>query len=61
MGGAVAHEQKLLSKGYRLDESNRTVKLALEAVKRIGREPRLEISGGGSDANALYIKGKEVR
>jgi tripeptide aminopeptidase len=38
---------------YRYDESDPVVQLGMAAVRRIGREPSLHESGGGSDANVM--------
>src|SRR5690606_14672357 len=36
---------------FKHGESDKVVRKASEAVKRVGREPRILASGGGSDAN----------
>jgi tripeptide aminopeptidase len=46
-------------RGYRLDQSAVSVELASEALRRVGREPSLVATGGGSDANALIASGFE--
>ncbi|WP_107727599.1 M20/M25/M40 family metallo-hydrolase [Desmospora activa] len=38
---------------YKYEESDLVVQKAMAAVKRVGREPRLLASGGGSDANVI--------
>ena len=45
---------------YRLDPEQEVVRFASEAIKRTGLEARLEISGGGSDANILNAAGLAV-
>ena len=44
-------------RGYRLDRSARPVRVASEALRRCGHEPRHLATGGGSDANALIAAG----
>jgi tripeptide aminopeptidase len=44
-------------RGYRLDPSAKPVRVASEALRRTGREPKLLATGGGSDANALVAAG----
>jgi tripeptide aminopeptidase len=46
-------------RGYRLRSSARTVRIASEALRRIGHEPSEVATGGGSDANALIARGFE--
>lgn len=38
---------------YKYGESERVVQKAVAAVKKVGRQPRLLASGGGSDANVI--------
>jgi tripeptide aminopeptidase len=47
-------------RGYRLDPKSEAVRIAEEALRRIGHEPRLVATGGGSDANALVASGYEA-
>jgi tripeptide aminopeptidase len=47
-------------KGYRLDPDSPGVRVAMEALRRVGREPSLVATGGGSDANALVPRGFEA-
>lgn len=42
---------------YRLSEEDQVVKMAMQAVRKIGRHPRLLESGGGSDANIFCSYG----
>jgi tripeptide aminopeptidase len=44
-------------RGYRLDPDSKAVEVALQALRRCGREPSLVTTGGGSDANALIARG----
>lgn len=39
--------------GYKYNEETPVVKKAIGAIKRVGREPKLEKSGGGSDGNVF--------
>jgi tripeptide aminopeptidase len=47
-------------RGYRLDPKSESVRLASEALRWRGHEPRLVATGGGSDANALVASGYEA-
>jgi tripeptide aminopeptidase len=47
-------------RGYRLDPKSEAVRIAEEALRRTGHEPRLVATGGGSDANALVASGYEA-
>jgi tripeptide aminopeptidase len=47
-------------RGYRLDPNTESVRIAGEALRRTGHEPRLVATGGGSDANALIAAGYEA-
>src|SRR3954452_1236772 len=47
-------------RGYRLDPKSEAVRVASEALRRGGHEPRLVATGGGSDANALVAAGYET-
>lgn len=60
LGGSATAMTDLKSKGYRLAEDSKTVKLAAQALCEIGRTPAYDISGGGSDANVFNAKGKET-
>ena len=53
MGGRAEVEVKLMYPGFRVTEDDQVVKVAIEAAKAIDREPKLGISGGGSDANVI--------
>jgi tripeptide aminopeptidase len=46
-------------RGYRQPSSSPAVRLASEALRRCGHQPREVATGGGSDANALVARGFE--
>ncbi|MBO8170600.1 MAG: M20/M25/M40 family metallo-hydrolase [Bacillaceae bacterium] len=46
-------EVEIMYPGYRFDESEPVVQKAADALKKVGRKPRLLRSGGGSDANVF--------
>jgi tripeptide aminopeptidase len=56
---ADAHVTEIF-KGYRLDPEAASVRVAFEALRKVGREPSLVATGGGSDANALVPRGFET-
>jgi len=43
--------------GYTLKETDRVVDVAKTAIKKVDREPNLQATGGGSDANIFTIGG----
>jgi tripeptide aminopeptidase len=43
--------------GYKLDAGDPLVTLAMETLRRIGLQPRLLASGGGTDANVFTTRG----
>jgi tripeptide aminopeptidase len=47
-------------RGYRLDPKSEVVRIASQALRATGHEPRLVATGGGSDANALVAAGYEA-
>ena len=53
MGARAEVEVKLMYPGFRVTEGDKVVQIAMEAARQIGREPKLGISGGGSDANVI--------
>ncbi|GAA4709633.1 M20/M25/M40 family metallo-hydrolase [Brevibacillus fulvus] len=53
MGARCENEVIFMYHGYKYDSETPVVKKAIEAVKRVGREPKLEKSGGGSDGNVF--------
>lgn len=52
-GGLAEVEVKVMYPGYRFEDGDQVVEVAKEAIQKIGREPKLEESGGGSDANII--------
>jgi tripeptide aminopeptidase len=56
---ADAHVTEIF-KGYRLDPEARGVRVASDALRKVGLEPSLVATGGGSDANALVPRGFEA-
>lgn len=53
LGGRAEVNVQLMYPGFSVNESDKVVQVALEAVKAIGRTPQLGVSGGGSDANII--------
>ncbi|WP_010274012.1 M20/M25/M40 family metallo-hydrolase [Paenibacillus senegalensis] len=51
MGAAVQFESEIIYPSYKYDESAPVVELAGKAIRKIGKEPELFHTGGGSDAN----------
>jgi tripeptide aminopeptidase len=47
-------------RGYRVDPRGEPVRVASEALRKVGKEPELVATGGGSDANALVAGGYEA-
>jgi tripeptide aminopeptidase len=47
-------------RGYRVDPKSAPVQIASEALRRVGHEPTLVHTGGGSDANALVASDYEA-
>jgi tripeptide aminopeptidase len=45
------------SRGYRFKQDELTVRLAVTALERAGREPSFILSGGGADANVFNERG----
>ena len=60
LGGEVNHTEQTLSHGYYFEDDNPSVQIAHEAIKAIGRTPKSELSGGGSDANIFNAAGIET-
>lgn len=56
-GGTVAIQIEECYAAIALDENSTTVQLSKKAVERLGMEPKLVKSGGGSDANVFCGKG----
>ena len=57
VGGSIDVDVKIMYKGYKHDENAQVVKVASQAAKRIGLEPQLKATGGGSDANVISSYG----
>ncbi|MBQ2005124.1 MAG: M20/M25/M40 family metallo-hydrolase [Peptococcaceae bacterium] len=57
LGGSVEVEIEECYAAINLDENSTTVQLAKKAVQRLGLEPELVKTGGGSDANVFCGKG----
>ncbi len=60
VGGKVEFEQKLRYRSFCLDENDRVVQIALEALRENGLEAEGISYLGGSDANHLNAKGIET-
>ena len=43
--------------GYKLQETDPVIEIAKTAIEKVGREPKLMATGGGSDANIFTIGG----
>ncbi|HHT02436.1 MAG TPA: M20/M25/M40 family metallo-hydrolase [Firmicutes bacterium] len=56
-GGHIHVERVLAYPGFKLDEGDRVVRMAMAAARRIGLVPRLQSRGGGSDTNVLNGRG----
>lgn len=52
-GGSADVEVKIMYPGYKYGDGDHVVEVAKQAIKQIGREPKLLQSGGGSDANII--------
>lgn len=52
-GGRAEVDVQYMYPGYSYDEKDKIVRVAVQAIKDIGRTPRLIKSGGGSDANVI--------
>ncbi|NLK52086.1 MAG: M20/M25/M40 family metallo-hydrolase [Syntrophomonadaceae bacterium] len=57
MGATVKVEIELLYPEFCLSENEVVVQIAQDAVQRLGRQPSMDKSGGGSDANILNARG----
>jgi tripeptide aminopeptidase len=53
MGGSAEVEVTVMYPGFKYDHGDHVVEVAKKAAEKIGREPRLLHSGGGSDANVI--------
>ncbi|WP_124727241.1 M20/M25/M40 family metallo-hydrolase [Staphylospora marina] len=52
-GARAEVEAKVIYPGFKFGEEDLVVKKAVAAVKKVGREPVIASSGGGSDANVI--------
>ena len=59
-GGKAEYKIERLYNCYSLDKGSKTVKIALEALKRKSITPHIESTGGGSDTNIYNEKGLEA-
>lgn len=57
LGAKVSITRNLEYSGFSLKETSPIVKMAAEAVRSIGKTPRFESSGGGSDTNIINRAG----
>lgn len=57
LGGSVDIHQEMNYVGYRLSEAAPPVRLAMGAMRKLGIEPVLEPSGGGTDGNQFNAAG----
>lgn len=53
MGGSAEVEVQVMYPGFKYGDGDLVVEIAKKAAKKIGREPKLQHSGGGSDANVI--------
>ncbi|WP_252503006.1 M20/M25/M40 family metallo-hydrolase [Sporosarcina sp. Marseille-Q4943] len=53
MGGKAETEVKLMYPGFSFNDDAEVVQTAMEAIRNVGREPKLMTSGGGSDGNVF--------
>jgi tripeptide aminopeptidase len=53
MGGEAIVDVKVMYPGFKFGDGDHVVEVAKKAAKKIGREPQLLHSGGGSDANVI--------
>ncbi|KIL45908.1 M20/M25/M40 family metallo-hydrolase [Jeotgalibacillus campisalis] len=53
MGGTAEIEIEVMYPGFKFEEQDEVVQIALSAVEAIGRKSALLTSGGGSDANVI--------
>ncbi|WP_102346744.1 M20/M25/M40 family metallo-hydrolase [Bacillus sp. Marseille-P3661] len=57
MGGEAIVEIDVMYPGFKYGEGDHVVEIAKQAVNKIGRIPKLQQSGGGSDANIFVGHG----
>ena len=53
LGGRAEVDVQIMYPGFRVTEADKVVQVAMEAARAVNREPKLCISGGGSDANII--------
>jgi tripeptide aminopeptidase len=53
MGGKVEVDVQVMYPGFKFADGDQVVEVAKKAAAKIGRESKLEQSGGGSDANVI--------
>ena len=53
LGGRAEVDVQIMYPGFRVTEADQVVQVAMEAARAVNREPKLCISGGGSDANVI--------
>lgn len=57
MGASVDVETNRSYNGFRLSEKDEVVRIAVSAARRVGIEPEMHETGGGSDSNIFNEKG----
>lgn len=57
MGAQVEIDVQRSYNGFRLTEKDPVVALAIKAARQMGVEPKLQVGGGGSDANIFNERG----
>lgn len=57
MGGEAIVDVDIMYPGFKYGDGDHVVELAKKAITKIGRTPKLEHSGGGSDANVFVGHG----
>ncbi|EUJ23683.1 M42 glutamyl aminopeptidase family protein [Listeria grandensis FSL F6-0971] len=60
MGGAITIKVDRKYSGFDFNADNTVVKIATEAMAKLGMTANHEVSGGGSDANIFNEQGKET-
>ena len=53
MGGTAEVDIEVMYPGFKYGDGDHVVEVAKKAARKIGREPELKHSGGGSDANVI--------
>ncbi|MET3574825.1 M20/M25/M40 family metallo-hydrolase [Bhargavaea ullalensis] len=51
MGGSAETDVRLMYPGFSIGEEDPVIRTAAAAIRKVGREPQLMTSGGGSDGN----------